>query len=137
MRTYTDADRVHALATLEVNAGNATKTARSLGIPKPTLLAWRNAAIEAGSEQNLTPTDPVKTDFGALFSEALQEAVRYLRAELPQLKGRDLAITTGILADKTLDFTQGRKTSSVNVDARSVNLTQLTDQQLARLADGR
>lgn len=118
-RSYTDADRVRALAALEVNAGNVSRASREVSIPRPTIIAWRDQALaaEPALTPSLTPADTEKTDWGAVMSEALAEAVRYLRAQLPEMKGRDLAITTGILADKHLDYTQGRKGATVNVSA--------------------
>jgi transposase-like protein len=139
-RTYTDAERVTALARLELNAGNASRTARELSIPRPTLLLWRDQAV---NELSGIP-DTVKTDWAELFGSAVQLGARLIAENLRRYQGqtlkpselRDVAVVTGIAVDKHLDYRDGRKTSSVNVDARSVNLTQLTDEQLARLRDG-
>ena len=133
-RTYTDEQRVSALAALELNAGNATKTSRAIGIPKPTLLSWRNAALEAGSTQLLTPLTPEKTDWAAVFAEALQEALTSLRSKIPEMSGRDTAIAVGILADKHLDHRDGRK-AGVSVSA-SAQAGVVIQRNTPRLIDG-
>ena len=108
-RIYTNADRVAALAALELNVGNLSKTVRQTGVPIGTLSLWRNAALSADPERALKPLEVEKTDWAALFGDALRESVRLLRAAMPTMGGRDLAVTTGILTDKYPDFTQGRK----------------------------
>jgi hypothetical protein len=39
-RRYSDDERANALAALAANAGNVTRTARQLGIPRATLVHW-------------------------------------------------------------------------------------------------
>src|SRR5262245_52205925 len=41
-RRYTDEDKQRALAELEANGGNTKRTARLLGIPRTTILQWRD-----------------------------------------------------------------------------------------------
>jgi hypothetical protein len=41
-RRYSDEDRAVALAALAANGNNLRRTARQLGIPRASLLAWRN-----------------------------------------------------------------------------------------------
>ncbi len=40
IRSYSDADKAHALLALETNNGNVPATALQLGIPAPTLYEW-------------------------------------------------------------------------------------------------
>lgn len=138
-RTYTDEQRIQALAVLELNRGNVARTSRELGIPRPTIITWRDKAIESGaSAEHLTHPDTEKTDYAALLSEALREAIALLRAKMPQMSGRDLAITTGILTDKHLDFRDGRK-AGVLVDQRQQSITipeGTTLEDLRALRDG-
>lgn len=138
-KTYTDEQRLEALATLELNRGNIARTSRDLGIPRPTLILWRDKAIAAGvSAESLTRSDSEKTDYAQLLSDALREAVTLLRAKMPEMTGKDLAITTGILADKHLDFRDGRK-AGVVVDNRQQTMTLpegTTLEDLRQLRDG-
>lgn len=137
-RTYTDAERVHALAVLEVNAGNLSRTSRETKVPIGTLSLWRNEALSADPERSLKPAETVKTDWVALTSEVFEEASRYLRAELPNMKGRDLAVAYGIASDKFLDHRDGRK-ATVAVDNRTQSLVLpegTTLEELKRLRAG-
>lgn len=134
-RTYTDSDRLGALTALELNGGNVLRASKSTGIPRPTIITWRDQAIAATPELTLALTHPdtPKTDFGALLGEAVQDAVRHLRAALPTMQGRDLAVATGILIDKHLDYTQGRRgmttAFTVNNDNRTQTLN-VSDEEL-------
>lgn len=44
-RQYSDNDKATALAALDANGGNVSKTARQLGIPNTTLTEWRDGRI--------------------------------------------------------------------------------------------
>lgn len=46
-RTYTDEDRVNTLAALEANGRNVSKTSVETGIPRPTIILWRDAIMPA------------------------------------------------------------------------------------------
>ena len=146
MNKYTDQQRIEVLARLEVNGGNVTRTARECGVPKPTLLSWRDKALAAGSTMHLTATDPVKTDYGEIWGEAAalggrliyENFQRYVDRPLTPSDLKNVAITAGIASDHHLDYTQGRKGTQVNVDARTqtVNVEGLTTEELRRLASG-
>ena len=112
-RSYSHQQRVEALARLVVNGGMVRRTASELGIPHPTLLLWRDAA-EAGGEVLLTRSDhPV--DYAALWGESLEAAVDRIYALLPRLtSAKEAAIIAGIVADRLLDFTQGRVRAPCN-----------------------
>lgn len=146
MNTYTDEQRIAALAALEANGGNVKRTAAAVGIPRSTLQLWRDSAVAAAPELALTlaPAATVKTDWADLFGEAAKLGAQLITENLQRYAGtplkpselRDVAVVSGIAVDKHLDYRDGRKSASVTVDARSVNLTQLTDEQLARLNSG-
>ena len=62
-----------------------------------------------------------------------------LRDRLPAMAPRDLAVATGIMADKFLDYRDGRRGMAVNIDARSQHLSlpaSLTIEELKALAAG-
>ena len=44
-RSYSDAERAEALAALDANGGDVSKTARQLGIPRVTLLGWASGRV--------------------------------------------------------------------------------------------
>lgn len=134
MAKYSEAQRIQALAALELNQGQIRKTAREVGVPPGTLITWRN---QAGSIET-TPalfSDPLNTVqkaeqaaeqtkvFGARLGEALDLALETLIERIPDMSGRDVAIAVGILTDKHLDITLGRKGAQIIADNRQVNLT--------------
>ena len=121
-----------------MNAGNVSKTARETGIPRPTVILWRNQAREAG-QAVVIPAGP--TDWKQIREEAAgafmriatkatalldQELDRYLAGDGEPLKPagmREIAVIKGIASDKALDFTLGRKGAEVNIDARHQQMT--------------
>ena len=146
MTRWTDHDRAKALAALEMNEGNVARTAREVGIPRPTIASWRDTAIEAGQALPM-PADG-KTDWTAVREEAGQlcaanalTAAQIVRDNLAKLKDTDLkvgdlqrvAIIGGIQTDKAYDLLVGRRGGDINVDARSVHypaLEALTSDEL-------
>lgn len=143
-RTYTDDERVAALAALTLNSGNLSKTARDTGIPIATVSLWRNSAAEA----MLNPSAAVeseKADWSQLYGYAAALGGRLIAENLERYRGRDLkphelrdvAVVSGIAVDKHLDYRDGRK-SAVNIDqSQNLNLpagTTLDD--LKALRDG-
>ena len=134
MAKYKEADRIAALAALELNMGQIRKTAAEVGVPEATLRLWRN---QAGSIETAPAiySDPLRTPqhatqeaaqtkvYGARLGEALDLALDTLLEKLPSMAGRDVAIAVGILVDKHLDITQGRKGAQFIADNRQVNLT--------------
>lgn len=126
-RTYTDSDRLTGLAALEANGGNVTRTAQAIGIPKPTLILWRDQAIEAGSQKILTAPDHVKPDWADLYGQAAvlgariitKNLRRYRHLALKPSELRDVAVISGIAVDKHLDYRDGRKGAQVNVSANA------------------
>jgi transposase-like protein len=133
MAKYTEAQRIAALAALELSGGQIRKTARELGIPPGTLTLWRDQAASIETMPALY-SDPLNTAqkseqaaaqtkvYGARLGEALDLALDTLLEKLPGMAGRDVAIAVGILVDKHLDITQGRKGAQIIADNRSVNL---------------
>ncbi len=125
---------------MELNEGNVARTAREVGIPRPTIASWRDTAIEAGQALPM-PADG-KTDWTAVREEAGQlcaanalTAAQIVRDNLAKLKDTDLkvgdlqrvAIISGIQSDKAYDLLVGRRGAefNVSVDARSVHLPAL------------
>ena len=136
---YTEEQRAAALAQLELNGGNAYRTSRQLGIPRPTLQLWyrQREAIAAGREialqelkdAGMLEQSPGMSSQKELFAERGGRVQQVLldqlekRAIKPQ-KLRDLAVAAGIAADKQMDYSLGRRGADVHVgiDQRSVTL---------------
>lgn len=99
-RTYTDAERVQALAALAFNRGNIKATARQLGIPHPTLTLWRNRAEE---RQQYGP--PPATDYGQLYEDVEAVVLNRLVAMIPAATSLpDLTRVAALAADRHLDW---------------------------------
>ena len=131
-QTYT-ADRVReALTALQLNGGNIKRTARELGIPHPTLISWRTAALTKSPEMTsaLTHVDPVPRDYVTLWGDAsnivLEAAVVVAgrcREDLePERQSMNLKALTGlahVAAQHHLNHRDGRPNAgAVNIDAR-------------------
>ncbi len=140
MSRWTDHDRARALAALEMNEGNVARTAREVGIPRPTIASWRDTAIEAGQALPLpadrkTDWKVVREEAGLLYAANSLTAAKIVEDNLEKLKDQDLtvgdlqrvAIIGGIQSDKAYDLLVGRRGAefNVNVDARSVHLPAL------------
>ena len=123
--TYTNEERAAALGQLALNGGAVRRTARQVGIPEATIRLWRDEANASGAMlPSSHPNAPADwSEVTRLMKETITEGVAILRGKLPTMGGRDVAIAIGILSDKTLDFTVGRKGMELNVDARSQSLT--------------
>jgi hypothetical protein len=149
-RTYTDEDRVRALAALEINAGNVTRASREVGIPRTTIIAWRDQSIEAIANGTVgmprTPKRPQR-DWADLYGRAAslgaqiitRNLKRYRHIDLKPSELRDVAVVSGIAVDKHLDYRDGRKSNQVTVDNRQQNLTLpegTTLEDLRALRDG-
>ena len=133
---HTEDQRIAALAALELNGGQLRKTARETGVSESTLRYWRaqvatiehataptldeiESATAAQSERAVAQT----TAYATRLAEVRDLALAILRDKLPSMSGRDVAIAVGILTDKHLDITQGRKGAQIIADNRQVNLT--------------
>lgn len=139
--TYTDQQVAEALAALELNGGNVKRTAAETGIPRATLIRWRDgvsAALDTMADTPDTPAalpevvalvrqPPQPRDFATLWAEAqydvLAAAVAVAR-QLTEPTAENLTALTkfaGMAADKHLDYSQGRKgAGSVNIAGEKV-----------------
>jgi hypothetical protein len=113
---YSDEQRAAVLAALDANKGNVTKTARETGVPKSTLIAWRDnvhvpPSDELRTTKKLELADLIRAELGAIFDA------------LPGKRGdasyKDVATAAGILIDK-LALLQGDATSRVDVNVRNL-----------------
>lgn len=132
---YPEAKIVDALAALELNRGNLDLTARQVGVSRPTLRKWRDAALAVSADLPLKRTDP---DFASIWAGKELKVLDLIGKKAPDATFRDLSIFAGIAADKHLDYRDGRKGTNVNVDARQQNLNVYTaDSVIGRLLAAR
>jgi hypothetical protein len=120
---YTDEQVRDALVQLELNGGNVKRTAVALGIPRTTLIEWRDG-MSATTDTEKKRGDA--RDYGALRGEVQWTAATTalaMVADMPHTPDglRALAVLAGIAAGKHLDYTQGRKGSTTNVHVGDTN----------------
>lgn len=120
-RSYTDSEIAEALAALELNGGNVKRTAVQLGIPRTSLLRWRD---EVTTVSDTADTENRSHQFAGMWAEVMRLATERLRELIPaETDLRAVAVAAGIAADKHLDYTQGRKGAQTTVN--QTNNTQL------------
>lgn len=129
--TYTDAQRVAALALLESTGGNVSRVSEQTGITRVTIRQWRDAALSAASEAPNLPLDSkqlsTQKDWADLYGRAATLGARIIARNLRKYRHRDLkpselrdvAVVAGIAVDKHLDYRDGRKGAQVNVSANA------------------
>lgn len=102
-RTYSDDDKGRVFAALTINEGNATRTARELGIPKPTVVKWKKEWEKHG------PSTEIALAAEAHAEQFIEDATRARDLALAQWEGkvrdgevaaRDLMTGVGVLTDK-------------------------------------
>ena len=147
-RTYTDDDRVQALAALDLNGGNVTRTSEQTGVSRLTIRAWRDAALSAGEQlvtMPVTTEKPPKRDWADLYGRAATLGARIINRNLRRYRNldlkpselRDVAVIAGIAVDKHLDYRDGRKASAVVDQSQHVHLPEnLTVEELRAIASG-
>lgn len=113
---YSDDQRAAVLAALDANGGNLSKTARDTGVPKSTLIAWRdNVHVPPSDElrtvKKLELADLIRAELAAIF-----EALPGKRAAASY---KDATTAAGILMDK-LALVEGDPTSRVEMNVRNL-----------------
>lgn len=102
-RTYTDDDKGRVFAALTINEGNATRTARELGIPKPTVVKWKHEWLQKGPSQEIALAAEQHVE------QFIEDATRARDLALKQwedkvrdgeVAARDLMTGVGVLTDK-------------------------------------
>lgn len=111
-RRYTDDDRATALAVLDSNAGNLSRTSRETGISVSTLRDWRDGAHPGLAE--------LRNEKREALSEIWDRVARaYLeRALSPQVLGDtngQSAITAAAIATDKLQLLEGKPTEVTEV----------------------
>jgi transposase-like protein len=119
-RIYSDSDKAAALVALDTNEGNVAKTARQLGIPRVTLLAWSKPDGVSDEVSDIQHTK--KGDLAARFLDIIYQMVEVIPDKIPDADIRSLITGVGILTDKYQLLTGG---ATENVNLRAVTLTEL------------
>ena len=131
-KQYSDEDKASALAALDANGGNASKTARQLGIPRITLLDWSK---NRGVSDDMSELRQVKK---VELAEKLEEIAHKLADAIPgkinDATLQQTATSLAIAVDK-LQLLKGEPTERTEHQG-GLDLT-VTDarEQLARKLD--
>jgi transposase-like protein len=115
-RQYTDAEKASALALLQANAGNVTRTCRDLGIPAATLRDWRDGEGVNHAVAEIREGKIEELDTKEVISRA---------------SGKDAVIAAATATDK-MRLLQNKPTAINSNDLR-IDLSKLNDQQLHQL----
>lgn len=138
-RTYTDEQREQALALIQAGSSQR-QVAAELQVPLSTVNEWHVRALEA-----IGVSDSKRSDYAELWAGAGRLAAVLVADQVAmalesgeRLPARDVqayAIAGGISVDKALDLKDGRKGTSISVDARSLTLPPgLTAEELRAIA---
>jgi transposase-like protein len=124
-RTYTDEERIDALALAEAHGGSVRYAAGELGMPVSTLQTMQESASPRARDH----VQNASADYAAGWGEVVRRATRIISAQLARYEAmdltpsqtRDVAVIAGIASDKHLDYRDGRK-GAVTLD-QSQHLT--------------
>lgn len=118
---YSDIFKAKALAALDSNGGNVSRTARELKIPRVTLIEWRNSN---GINEDVTKLrQEEKETLAELLEEAARETIKSITQDIKDGKGelQQKSITAAILLDKHQLLT-GRPTArNENIEGAEYN----------------
>lgn len=117
--SYSEEDKAAALALLELNEGNITRTARALKMPSTTLRQWRDGEHINGDVAK--KRDGKKGELTVLFEEVLRiYAERALEQDaIDETKGKDAVIAMATALDK-LQLLNGGATARIGLTWETV-----------------
>lgn len=102
-RTYSDDDRAAVFIALTVHDGNVARSSRETGVPEQTVRDWKDLWEREGIPPELQHlVQQQASDFAGRVEKTRDKALTLLDQKLPEMSGRDLATTVGILTDKAL-----------------------------------
>jgi len=93
-RTYTDEEKAAGLAALALHGGDVSKAARAMGVPRGTLIRWRDTAPELVRQIGQHKTD----DLAALMERIALRSAGILEMALEAL-GEDVALALDHISD--------------------------------------
>lgn len=97
-RSYSEAEKVAALLTLETNGGNVARTSRETHIPRKTIEGWRDGKGVNGDVADLRRENRVPL-LERLTNE-LYEVLSLMPDKRAEAAYKDLVRAAGILVDK-------------------------------------
>lgn len=102
-REYTDDDRAAVLLALTVSDGNVARSARETGVPEQTVRDWKREWVRNGTPTELLEQAETQAgDFATKVETVRDQALDLLETKLPEMSGRDLTTTVGVLTDKSM-----------------------------------
>lgn len=111
-RQYSDRDKASALAALDLNEGNVSRTSKQIGIPRKTLEQW--AAHRHLSADVADLRQEKKAELSVIIEDAVREMIGASSAKLEGANFQQLWTSIGIGIDKR-QILQGEPTS-INKD---------------------
>ena len=120
-RTYSDTERATALAVLDANRGNLSRTQREISVPRSTLREWRNGRHH---DEVTDIRRDKKAELAALFEEKVLAMLGGITEDKIESAGvKDLMIAAGIGVDKILalrgEDTPEQRNNQINVFIRN------------------
>jgi hypothetical protein len=99
-RRYSDLERAGALAALAANAGDVSKTARALGMPRKTLAHWAKEQVKG--EALAKDCQEKKRDLADLFEDLARAILGVSLRQVDLLPIDKALVAAGIAVDKML-----------------------------------
>jgi transposase-like protein len=131
-RQFSAEFKAQALALLEGNGGDVSRTARDLGINRATLQCWKGGrGTEAVRPERV---EQAKAEIGDLCEEVLRAVLSEIPGKLSGASLKDLAIAAGILAER-LPGLRGKVPEielTLSADERALRVVALLDAARAR-----
>ncbi len=97
-RSYTDEEKATALAMLDANDGNLSRTSRETTVPITTLKGWRDGRGTNGAVSQLRQVK--KLELADLFENHIRAGMPLAEGKIKDASYRDTMTGMGIAADK-------------------------------------
>ncbi len=97
-RQYSDQDRASALAALDANGGNVAKTAKDVGVPRVTLIQWRDGVVSQGVSEL---RQVKKGDLADRLEEIAHKLVEAIPGKIGSAPLKEVAVALGIAVEKS------------------------------------
>jgi hypothetical protein len=130
-RRYTDNDRSAALAALAANAGNLSRTARQMDIPRSTLSQWAGGSRHP---EALAMSSGIKEDLAQLLEDLARALLSVTRQSMSGLSADRAMVCAAIALDKML-LLRGKPTA-INEERGDDRLRIFRERYAQAQADG-
>jgi transposase-like protein len=131
-RRYSDAERAEALAALDANGGNVSKTARDLGLPRKTLAEWADGHIHSDVAEL---RQEKKIDLAARLEQIARQLAEAMPEKMAAASLQQVATSMGIAIDK-MQLLRGQPTniSDIAIEQIADRIERMTEDERAVLA---